>query len=227
MSTEEHSALISVAWKWLGEDKIYVKGIDDYKRYSKDKYSDESLIKEIWHLFDEADILVGHNAQAFDNKEVNARFAFHGMEPPSHYRTVDTLKEARKTFKFESNKLDALGEYLGLGRKVKHPGIDMWLDCMKGDKKAWKLMKKYNAMDVELLEKVYLHLRPWMATHPNLGVYSDQPVCRVCGSKRLQYKGPGGGFGTNTNIYKRFRCLDCKHNNHGTAGINEFKPSLR
>ena len=44
------------------------------------------------------------------------------MPPPSPYKTIDTLKIARKYFGFNSSKLDDLGRVLGAGEKVRHGG---------------------------------------------------------------------------------------------------------
>ena len=66
-------------------------------------------------MFDEADVVIAHNGDKFDMRKANARFGHY--EPPMPVQQVDTLKVARKYFKFESNKLGDLGEHLGLGNK--------------------------------------------------------------------------------------------------------------
>ena len=77
---------------------------------------------------------------------------------------------------------------------------------MNGDKKSWKVMRKYNARDVELLERVYLKLRPWFTQHPNLNAYTDRKDCTKCGSHRLQRR----GFEILKNRKRqKFQCLDC------------------
>jgi hypothetical protein len=116
---------------------------------------------------------------------VNARFATHGLKPPSDYKTIDTLKIARRVFKFDSNKLDNLGRYLDEGRKIPNTGAALWRGCCEGDKKSWKKMRRYNAQDVLLLERVYNRLRPWAKSHPNLTLYTDKPGCPVCSHKHV------------------------------------------
>jgi hypothetical protein len=121
---------------------------------------------------------------------------------------VDTLKVARRNFALTSNKLDYLGRYLGLGRKIDTGGIDLWLGCMRGNKKDWKLMVDYNCQDVLLLEKVYHKLLPWIADHPNLTLYSlnEAPACPKCGSEDLQWRGYAY---TAASAFRRFQCNDC------------------
>jgi len=130
------------------------------------------------------------------------------MKPPSPYKVVDTLLAARSQFAFSSNKLDDLGETLGLGRRVEHEGFELWRKCMNGEKKAWKDMLRYNEQDVVLLEAVYLRLLPYIKNHPNVNVIMDQTKCKctACGSSKLHKRGYAY---TNASKFQRFQCQDC------------------
>jgi len=155
--------IMSWAAKWLDEKEIIVKALPDYKKeYAQDRTNDKALLQELWKLLDEADVVAGHNAKKFDVRKINARFAAHGMPPPSPFKIVDTLLEARANFMFTANDLNSLGKILGLGQKVDNGGFELWKRCMAGCMKSWNLMKKYNKQDVALLEAVYLRLRPYM-----------------------------------------------------------------
>jgi hypothetical protein len=105
------------------------------------------------------------------------------------YPNVDTLKVARRNFAFTSNRLDDLGKSLGIGRKVKHSGFELWLRCIKGNPKAWDRMRQYNMRDVKLLEKVYWKLLPWMETHPNLAILKGGKGCPKCGTSAVTKNG--------------------------------------
>jgi DNA-directed RNA polymerase subunit RPC12/RpoP len=140
-------------------------------------------VKALWDVMSMADIDIAHNGDEFDIKKANARFLVHGLPPLSPYKTIDTKKVAKKYFRFDSNKLDELGHYLGLGRKLPHTGFNLWKGCMAGDKKSWKLMTEYNKQDVILLEKVYLKLLPWIQNYPI--VHPENGTCRNCGSKHI------------------------------------------
>lgn len=182
------------------------KGLPDYQGYTKGSEDDSKLVKELWNLLDKAEIVCCQNGDAFDIKKINARFAYYNLPPPSPYRTIDTLKIARKYFAFSSNKLDHLGASLGLGRKLEHEGFPLWRRCMIGDKKAWNKMKAYNKQDVLLLEKVYFRFLPWIKNHPNLDTYSESTVCPKCGSKDLVKR----GYQFNqTTKYARIQCKTC------------------
>ena len=160
----------------------------------------------IWKLINDANIVIGQNLRDFDIKVANARFLFHGMKPPSPYKMVDTKIEAKKYLRLPSNSLDDLSAYFGLGRKQEHEGFPLWTKCLSGDKVAWKKMLSYNRHDVILTEKLYLKLRPFMSSHPNVGMFTDKLVCPKCGSGKIQAR----GFEvTKTMRYQRYQCQSC------------------
>lgn len=201
---EKEWYVLCFAYKWLGEKKITVVGQDDFKGYEKDKTNDYHVIKELHKLFSEADVVMGHNSDQFDNKKVQARMIQHGLLPPTPYKTIDTKKVAKRYFAFNSNKLDDLGKNLGVGQKLNTGGFELWLGCMAGDRKSWAKMKKYNKQDVALLEEVYLRLRPWIDNHPADLFKPD--TCPKCGLGPLH----SNGFKvTKTTRYRQFQCQNC------------------
>jgi len=207
ISYKEEWFMLSFAYKWLGDNKTYVLGLDDFVGYEDDRHNDELLVRALWRLFDEADIVIAHNGDNFDQKKANARFLSHGMTPPLPYKSVDTLKVARRYFKFNSNKLGDLGEHLNLGSKGDTGGFNTWLGCMGGDAKAWAQMKKYNKQDVVLLEEVYITLRPWMENHPPMNQISGvMSSCPKCGGNTMHARGK---YATKTQTYQRYHCQKC------------------
>ena len=208
---EEHWYIISFAYKWLGGRKVHSVSLPDFEDYAEDKHNDRYLCESLWRLFEQADIVVGHNSDNFDIKKSHARFLQHQLPPHAPFQSIDTRKIARRYFRFDSNKLDDLGEALGVGRKIKHEGFEaLWLGCIKDDDpKAWEKMTAYNRQDVSLLEKVYNRMKPYMENHPNLGLY-DNPqqleVCPNCGSKNIH---KAGTRVTRVNIQQRWNCRNC------------------
>lgn len=194
--------VLSISYKWLGEKEISFIG------RKNGVYGEKDVLKRIWGLFNEADIVVAHNGDQFDIKKVNTRLAKFGFTPPAPYKQVDTKKVAKNRFGFTFNSLDELSKFLGCPvQKIKHEGFGMWEKCMAGDKKAWQRMKEYNKRDVEVLEWIYLRLRPWMTNHPNSNVFSDtQFSCPACSSNRLQRRGYSV---TRISKRQRYQCLSC------------------
>lgn len=199
--------MLCFGYKWLGEDSVRVCSLPDYGNYKHSKTDDSALVRDLRTVLDEADIVIGHNVDAFDVKKTNARLITHGVEPPSPYKTVDTLKLAKKHFRFDGNKLNDLGEYLELGRKLS-VGWPTWKGCIEGDEASWAKMVEYNARDVLLLEQVYLKLRPWATTHPDVSLGNADGSCPTCGSTHIQRRGK---VTARTRQYQRLNCQDCGH----------------
>jgi uncharacterized protein YprB with RNaseH-like and TPR domain len=203
--------ILSFAAK-MGDGKVIVKGLCDYEGYDPDTRDDKALVADLAKLFEEADIIIGHNGDKFDIRKVHTRMIIHGMPPPPPTKTVDTLKVARK-FGFTYNRLGELGKALGLGEKEETGGLKTWDGCESGDPKAWRAMKKYNKQDVVLLEKIYLKFLPWITNHPNVAVMKDiEDGCKACGGTSLTKR--GYGF-TSTGKAQRYRCNDCGHYQRG------------
>jgi hypothetical protein len=130
-----------------------------------------------------------------------------GMLPPSPYKELDLMRAVKAQFKFPSNKLDYVAKTLGVGSKVKHSGFDLWLGAMSGDQKAWKVMKKYQIQDVNLLIDLYEKLKPWIKNHPSKPLHGGRETgCVTCGSERLQKRGVAH---TASSTYQRYQCQNC------------------
>lgn len=201
---KQETCIATFTAKWLGNDQIIAKSLPDYKGYKPGSYDDKKLVIDLWKLFDEADIIVAHNGDSFDIPACVARFIFHGLQPPRPYKTVDTKLAVKRVARFNSNKLDDLGQLLELGKKIK-TDFDLWDGCINGNSESWAQMVSYNTQDVLLLEKLYLTLRPWMSNHPNLTNYIGGK-CPKCGSTEVQWRGYAI---TTTRSYRRFQCKGC------------------
>jgi DNA polymerase III epsilon subunit-like protein len=199
----EESYILSFAYKFLGDKGVKAYCINDFKGDLESKK--KQLVKKLWEVLDESDVVVAHNGNNFDVKISNREFIRYGMTPPSPYKQIDTLSIARSKFRFQSNRLNELGKYLGLGCKVETGGFPLWKQCMAGDKKAFKKMVKYNKQDVSLLEKVYLRFLPYITNHPKMSI-DDTKTCPNCGSEHIIKRGtrPSGN-----NLVQRWVCMDC------------------
>lgn len=222
----EPSKIMSVSWKRPGEVETYVKTIHDYPDYKPGVVDDHALVQDVWELLDNADIVCAHYGDKFDLPKLNARFVYYGLNAPSPFQTIDTKKVASKYFKFDSNSLGNLGEYLGCGHKLETGGFDLWDRCIQGDTDAWNRMADYNTGDVALLEQVYLKLRPFIQNHPDMNIVPTDEVCKTCQSSNVTRR--GYAF-TKTGKKQRFQCNDCaswftggweKNKKTGDDGVN-------
>ena len=140
--------------KWQGKKTVTFKSVHhDGKK---------AMLEELHSMMEEADALVGWNSAAFDHKHIKREFLENKLSPPSVVKDLDLMSVVKANFKFPSNKLDYVAQALGVGSKVKHSGFQLWIDCMAGDDKAWREMKKYQIQDVVLLEELYRVLIPWL-----------------------------------------------------------------
>lgn len=205
---ENQYYMLCFAYKWLDEKKTHVISQPQFRSaYARNREDDSEVVKKLWDLFNEADIIIAHNGDSFDIKMSNARFLAHGLSAPQTYKTIDTKKVAKRYFRFNSNSLNDIGKTFNLGVKMQHTGFEMWQGCMKGSKKSWKMMCDYNIQDVVLLEKVYLHMRPWMNNHPNLNLFKGTTHnCAACGSEKMHKRGTAI---TASTLYQRYQCQTC------------------
>lgn len=197
--------------KWQGSDEVFWDALYRHPEYKEDPTDDSAVVATMHELLDEADYVVGHNGDRFDLPILNARFIKHGMHPPSPYQSIDTLRIARRNFRFTSNRLDSLGEFLGAGRKIDTGGFELWRRIvLEHDRAAFKDMVDYCIQDVILLEDVYDRLAPWNKMHPSLVSSGslESMQCNVCGSHEIT---KNGTYSTNTQTYQRYRCGDCGH----------------
>lgn len=182
--------LMSVSYKWLGEKKVYVHALPDFKTYKKDPYDDKELVAVLHTVLSKADIVIGHNMARFDERKSNARMILNGFECPNPHTVIDTLKIARQKFAFTSNSLADLAEYLQIPQKKMHVGGAQWIKAIHGDMKTWDFIKKYNKRDIEVTEQVYLKLRSYMTNHPNMTMDDSPILCQTCGHDDLIKRGP-------------------------------------
>ncbi len=205
-----HSDWHILSWsaKWLGDAPNKIMYAD--QRNAKNIEDDSGILKKIWELLNQADIVITQNGRNFDQKKLNARFILNGFKPPSSYKHIDTLQIAKKHFAFTSNKLEYMTDKLCKKyKKIKHSkfgGFELWKQCLEGNLNAWKEMEKYNKYDVLSLEELYSKLIPWDSAI-NFSLYSDSEdhTCS-CGSKDLSKNGYSY---TSTGKFQRYECKKC------------------
>jgi DNA polymerase elongation subunit (family B) len=173
-------AVICICYKWEDEKEVNSVQWDS-------KQCDKKMLEQFVKIANEADEMVGHNGDKFDLAWVRTRCLFHGIHMFPSYTTIDTLKVSRSKFKFNSNKLDYIGKFLGIGKKIK-TDFNLWKDILlHKDKVAMGKMIKYCIQDVILLEKVHKKLSTHIPAKTHFGVIfgQDRGSCPECGSDDL------------------------------------------
>ena len=195
----EPTHMICFGARWEGTRQVIIKSaFHDTK---------EVMLHTLWELLDEADAVVSWNGASFDTKHAMREFIEAGMTPPSPYKEIDLMRIVKSRFKAPSNKLDYWAGLLLGQHKAETGGMQLWIDCMAGDEKAWKRMYKYQRQDVNLLVDLYYRLMPWITNHPNRAIYDGIPGgCPACGSLNLQKRGISV---TQVSKFQRYQCQGC------------------
>lgn len=188
--------VICVGVKWAGERKVRV--LSDWE------HGHREMLAQVHAMLCEADAVATYNGAAFDLPKLQGEFLLAGMKPVPPLTQIDIYKAVKK-LGYICNKLDYIAPLLGLGGKVKHEGLELWLKVMDGDAAAQKRMARYCAGDVRLTEQVYERVRPYIANHPSLGFVS--PIaCGACGGTRTQKRGVRR---TKAMLIERIQCIGC------------------
>ncbi len=171
-------------------------------------YNDKGILEQLPAVMERADYVVWHFGEGFDRKFLEGRLFANGLPPLRPVASVDTYKIARNKFgkTLNSNKLDHLGDLLGIGRKNKTDAM-LWVKCAQGNIEAMQEMARYNAQDVMLLEAVYNKLSSRGKVNHNAKHDDAVNRCGPCNSTNIEYK---GHVLTGASFKHCYQCLDCK-----------------
>lgn len=176
--------------------------------------NDLPLLKRLWEIFNEADVIISQNGKKFDEPKIKARMMISGLIPYKPFLHFDTY-EQNKDKEFTSHSLDYLTEKFCVKyKKLKHKmfaGLSLWKECLgirltlNPNPEAWREMGKYCDYDVLSDEELYLNTRGWCKkSAPN--VFDSSDKCGTCGkptvSKRGKYTNAKG-------TYQRYQCQSC------------------
>lgn len=181
--------LLTAAWGTLydmleeGEGGMLYFGNHHSSTFKKDPLNDVELLEHIWHVLDESDVIIAHNAR-FDRGWIMGRFLELGWMLPSKFSVICTL-QMLNGFNLSSKKLDELAQTL-IGSRKLETTTDLWIRCNNGDRKAFEKMQDYNIGDIyDTLFKMYLRIAQY---NPDYGIdmtdrTKDYPQCKVTGDR--------------------------------------------
>jgi len=192
--------LLCFAAQFSGERKVHF--------HAQWTDGERDMVKAAHRLFDEADVVMGWNSDRFDIPWLERCFIEQRLHAPSPFKRYDLMKQVKKHARLPSYKLDFVAGWLGVGRKVRTGGYDLWDDVLQGDPKAQAKMRRYNIQDTRLTGEVFedLRARGWASAPVNHAMHGAH-VCPHCGGDHLQARGYQEGL---TRTYKRWFCRDCK-----------------
>lgn len=207
----EPSSIISVGAKWYGKPGgVCYRDVRYKDRREVNPKDRVAMLRMLHGLWSQADAIVTFNGDKFDLPKLTGEFAQHGLPPPPPVASID-VRKTTSSMGFTSGKLAHVGPLLGCGDKLDTNGFKLWREYLDGDPVARREMKMYNLRDVELLEKVYTKVRPFIKTHPYIGEKAEQ--CPHCGSSNVQQRGRRR---TRSFWITRLQCQDCGAWSSGT-----------
>lgn len=177
--------IISVAWKWLGEEEVHTLVWDENQ-------SDESMLREFMPEYNKAHIVIGQNNNKFDNRWINARAAYHGLPANIFVRSFDIMKQAKAKFRLPSYSMKFMCEFFGVDQKLEHEGIKMWDMVEDGTPEEQdeylEKMVIYNRGDIVSTEALYMRLRSYFNHVSHIGVLKggERFTCPDTGSYNVE-----------------------------------------
>jgi len=201
---ERDWTMLGASWLWLDEDTPTTVAIS-----LDDPFNDYDIVCQTHKALNSAELLIGHHSDNFDYKKFNVRAIYHGLPPISPKLSIDTLKMARKYFKFTSNKLSYLCKFLDIALKDESPD---WEKIKAGDELEIQRMKNYNAQDCIATKALYLKLRAFHHTHPRMQTVRDIEGeivndCPKCGSP--ESRKTGVKYLNSGRARRQFQCKGC------------------
>jgi uncharacterized protein YprB with RNaseH-like and TPR domain len=173
--------IISIAWKWVGEDKVH------HLTWDKN-HCDKKMVQEFLKSYNKASMIIGQNNNSFDNKWINTRAAKHKLFVDRYVKSFDIYRMAKRYFRLPSYSMAYMAKYFGLTLKQSHEGLHMWDMIEYGNKEEQKeyldKMVDYNKGDIVTTEELYVTLKQYFGSVTNNAIKQGLPKwgCPVSGS---------------------------------------------
>lgn len=174
--------IISIAWKWLGEDEVYSDSWDEQTR------DHEDMIKRFVDVWNEADLIVGFNNERFDDRWLTGEAMRYDCDIDKYKNKLDIIKEMKRLTRNPSYSLKFLCDKYGVQKKYSHSGIRLWNAIEDGTKQehddAMTEMIHYNESDVISTEQLLVKLWRYFNVKihfPMLARSGAKHNCPMCG----------------------------------------------
>ena len=126
--------ILAAAIQFYGPDKLEVFRADEYPDWKKGlRSNDKDIVSDILASLETADIIIAHNGTNFDVPFLRTRAIIHGLPVVHPRKIVDPVLLARKTFRFHSNRLDAIAGMLGTDFHKTTLAPKYWIKAMGED----------------------------------------------------------------------------------------------
>lgn len=202
----DFGTMLCVGYKWLHEKTVHVPSITDYPDWQKNMTDESRLLKDFKKVYESADMLVTYFGKGFDVKFLQAKFLEHGLGVAPNIPHVDLFYTVKANFALSRKSLQNVGYYLDLNTEKTPVEGKIWRRAATGHKPSIDYIVRHCKADVQMLEELYLRLRPLVRQHPRVAARGE---CSACGSRLLQAR--GRALTSTKGERHRYQCQECGH----------------
>ncbi len=216
--------ILCIGYKFLGDPEVFCPTIlDGRKRGSM--LDDKRLVERFAKVYNHCDYSVGHYSSRFDLPMVRSKLLKWGLPPLPPKPHLDTWWIARRELKLHSNRLAVLQDFLGCTHSKTPLKPDDWIQAAHGSKEALSYIVDHCRADVQVLEEVFIKLRPLAKEEPNRGLFVISPAdtCPSCGSVHLTRQGYKVA---KSRRYQQWQCQDCGKWTRGVHADTDARAEL-
>lgn len=213
----EEPILLSFSYAWVDVQKLLTdpeympkikcRTIAQTDTYALDPKNDKLLTAELYELFQQTDVTLGHNSRQFDDKMSNMFFIKHRMRPVVPHQQLDTKIIAKQIMRLPSYSLNYISQFLNQGRKTEITHADLWFPIICGGVEGLKAAKKmaiYNIQDTKLTIEDFRILFPWYKSPIGLLRLANlELACPHCLNSDYHAEGTRP---SKTGRYQRYQC---------------------
>lgn len=176
--------LLCAAFKPLGgKPKLF--SLRDYNTENIFK-AEKALVKDVIDEMNKADVLISYFGTRYDHPFMNTKALEYGLEFPNPNPRIDVFFTAKSNLNLSRKSMQNVAYMANASHEKSPVEGKIWKAAMAGDVKAMRWIEKHNIADVQVLEDVYIRLRPLMRQHPRI---APKDLCRTCGSDKVQRRG--------------------------------------
>ena len=235
----KQSHLLSASWAMNDEEPVGVRLTPEDVKTGNDLEVVVKLIEAI----NSCDVVVTFNGKKFDVKKLNTRALYWGLPPVVIPRHVDLMQDAKRLFKFPSNSMQNISQYLGEDGKISTGGSRLWQRCAEYKNydacdSALQEMLTYNLQDIVATRDLHKRFMGWSKNTPNIATITKQVqgrdlkedtelLCIHCGSNdvsKIMVDGVAKKGYTAVSSFDLYRCgeSDCR----GVSRVNASGKAL-
>ena len=217
----KQSHLLTASWAMNDDEPVGVRLTPEDVKTGNDLEVVVKLIEAI----NSCDVAVTFNGKKFDVKKLNTRALYWGLPPVAIPRHIDLMQDAKRLFKFPSNSMQNISQYLGEDGKINTGGSRLWQRCAEYDNyevcdAALQEMLEYNLQDINATRDLHKRFMGWSKNTPNIGTITKKVqgkdlkeytelLCVHCGSSevsKIMIDGVAKQGYTSVSSFDLYRC---------------------